>query len=559
MKIGYFPDKHIGNNVTSFLQEHATNQPDRVALYYPSKKLFDGDTIVHDRITYSQLNQSGASFAYGLQQQGVSRGDRILLFLPISVEFYISIAGIQRMGAIPVLLESAARIEQIDAIVKNAKPVGIVSNGEALQLFSALLDMHRISIRISTTDVEKGITKFTDLLTDCLQDIVAVGQHDTALITYTTGSSGTPKGADRTHRFLAAQHYALKRLFPYHDTDIDLPVFPVFALNNIASGIQTVLPAIDVSRPTPNDTRILLSQIQACGVNSMTLAPSSFRTMAHYCKTNTITLSTMRRVLTGGAPISETDIATFVEIAPHCQSWILYGSTEVEPIATIESREMLAALPQREGGNITEIGVNVGKIDPELTAKFITIDPNPIPIGIDITTIAVKDGAVGELIVTGEHVCRAYYNNDEAFLRAKIKDTNENIWHRTGDLGRQDTDGYLWIVGRVHNVVEHHGEYFFPVRCEIMLKDLPHVINAAYVGIDENGQQSIIAVVTLEPDVATDTQYQTDVRNTILALFENSHIPLDRVFFMENIPMDVRHHSKVNYFLLRQQLHELLA
>ncbi len=558
MNIGYFPGKHRNNNVSSFLEKHAFYYPDRVALYYPSIDPTVADGITHRTITYRELNQSGAALAHGLKKSGITTGDRVLLFLPISPEFYLSIAGIQRIGAIPVLLDAAVGKDRIEDIVQNAQPVGIITTGATLLLLTTLLDAYHIQIRISTTDGESGSTKFTNLLTNTSQDIVAVQQDDTALVTYTSGSSGAPKGANRTHRFLAAQHYALKRLFPYNETDIDLPVFPVFTLNNIASGIQTVLPAIDVSRPAPNDTNTLLNQIQQCRVNSMTLAPSSFRTMARYCKTNGITLPTLRRVLTGGAPISETDISAFIEIAPNCQSWILYGSTEVEPIATIESREMLSVKPSEDRNNITEVGVNVGKIDPELTAAFIAINPKPI-LGTDIATISVNDGDVGELIVAGEHVCRGYYHNDEAFLRAKIKDANGIIWHRTGDLGRRDPDGYLWIVGRVHNVVKRHGEYFFPVRCEIMLKDIPSVSNAAYVSVDSNNQQYIVAVVTLERTVADTPHNQTTTRNTIIELFTNAHIPLDQVVFMETIPMDVRHHSKVDYTLLQKQLHEILS
>src|SRR5690606_1967444 len=89
---------------------------------------------------------------------------------------------------------------------------------------------------------------------------VAVEKEHTALITFTTGSSGTPKGADRGHRFLAAQHYALNRHLPYNADDVDLPVFPIFSLNNLAAGVKTVIPAIDVGAPNERDPILLYAQ-----------------------------------------------------------------------------------------------------------------------------------------------------------------------------------------------------------------------------------------------------------------------------------------------------------
>jgi olefin beta-lactone synthetase len=413
----------------------------------------------------------------------------------------------------------------------------------------------KIRIAIDNCAAQKDVMQFSDLLKGKAKKIDPVKKNDTALITYTTGSTGAPKGANRTHRFLASQHYALKRLFPYKSNDIDLPVFPVFALNNIASGITTVIPAINISRPDPEDSKTLVSQIKACEVSCMTLAPSSFRNVAGYCSTEKISLDGISRVLTGGAPISETDILRFMKAAPHSKNWILYGSTEVEPIAYIESREMLSIKPPR-WKNTTKIGVNVGKIDKALNYKFINIETGNIGDDFEINEIEVNIGEVGELIVAGEHVCEEYYKNEEAFARAKIRDKNGVVWHRTGDLARMDKDGFLWIVGRKHNIIKRGAEYFFPVRPEIILKDLSPVVNAAYLNIDHNDKKIIIAVVTLERESEA---IKKSCRKEIAKVFEKNKLPLDRVVFMKEVPMDVRHHSKVDYDKLRQKLYEVLA
>ena len=557
MKIGYYQGKNKKNNVVSFLEEHAEQQPDKVAFYFLPKESTQSGEFNHDSITYGDFNDKVCSLAGGLSEIGIKKNDRVLIFIPISPELYISIAAFQCLGAIPVLLDSWSRQEQLAATVRNSKPRGIIAPAAWLQAYEGYLNSFGISIRISADEKSDSTKIFglPNLLSEKSEKIMPVEQNHTALITYTTGSSGVPKGANRTHRFLSAQHYALKRLFTYKQTDVDLPVFPVFALNNIASGITTVLPAIDISKPNLEDSKILLSQISKCKVNCMTLAPSSFRNLAIYCDTKGILLDNVSRVLTGGAPISETDIQRFVSIAPNSQNWILYGSTEVEPIAYIESKEMLSIkLPERT--NATKIGVNVGKIDKMLRYKFIDVEIGNISHLVKIQDTEVGKGEIGELVVAGEHVCEGYYRNKEAFARTKIEDASGTIWHRTGDLARIDERGYLWIVGRKHNVIKRGGEYFFPVRPEILLKDMPSVANAAYLDFENNGARQIAAVVTLKK---SDKNNQQECRRKISKIFKRENLPLDAVIFMEEIPMDVRHHSKVDYSTLRKKLYEILT
>lgn len=555
MRIGYFPQKHTKNNIAFFLEEHAQKQPHKIAFYFLPSGVSVDKNIQHNSIMYRDFNDKVSIFSGSLLRSGIKKGNRVIIFVAISPELYISIAGLQRIGAIPVLIDSLARKEQLGEILQNSQPKGVIAPIEFLKAFRTNLDFFGIQTRISTNTYseEENTISFNKLLKGKAKKIVPVEQNDTALITYTTGSSGTPKGANRTHRFLAAQHYALKRLFPYSSNDIDLPVFPVFTLNNIASGISTVIPAIDISKPNQKDSQTLVFQIKKCGVNSMTLAPSSFRNLAAYCITKNILLNKISRVLTGGAPISETDILRFMKIAPSSKNWILYGSTEVEPISYIESQEMLSTnIPKWT--NITKIGVNVGKIDKELNHKFINIEAGNFDENVKVKKNEVKEGEVGELIVAGENVCQEYYRNEEAFFRTKIKDEDGTVWHRTGDLARIDKSGFLWIVGRKHNVIKQGTEYFFPVRPEIILKDLPHIVNAAYLDIEHNGKNSVFVVVTLE---RKDGAIEELCRKKITKVFKKENLPLDEIVFMEEIPMDVRHHSKVDYNKLRQKLHEV--
>ncbi|MFW5884774.1 MAG: AMP-binding protein [Patescibacteria group bacterium] len=548
MKIGYYPNKDVRNNVSAFVQNHAKECSQKIAFYYKLKAEENKNSL--RCVNYGDFYEMVKAFPGNLAEMGIKKGDRIIVFSPISYELYVSIIGLQHMGAVPVLIDSISRIEQLKDVIGNSEPVGIIADSEWLKMIEdnkVIKESEWLNRKI-TIGQYKGKWKvfdFKEIKKNLTSEVVPVSGEDTALITYTTGSSGVPKGVDRTHNFLSAQHYALKRLFPYKRDDIDMPVFPVFALNNIASGISTVIPEADISRGDSKNLRAVLSQLEDCNVNCMTLSPSSFYNLALFCKENKKKLNRISRVLTGGAPISENEIRKFIEIVPNSQNWILYGSTEVEPISFIESREMISIRPKKHK-NITQAGVNVGKIDKALSYKLIGLE-NRDKKSENLLRRVVKEGEVGELVVSGEHVCKKYYNNKEAFKKAKLIDTDGSIWHRTGDLARVES-GVLWIVGRKHNIIRHEGNIYFPVRPEIILKDIKGVLNAAYL---ETEKHNILAVLVVENGFNKEK-----IEIKVFEKFLKKSIPLDLVVFMDQIPMDVRHHSKVDYKKLKQQLHE---
>jgi acyl-CoA synthetase (AMP-forming)/AMP-acid ligase II len=264
----------------------------------------------------------------------------------------------------------------------------------------------------------------------------------------------------------------------------------------------------------------------------------------------------LRRAVTGGAPISRDDLRAFRQAAPAAEVWVLYGSTEVEPIAHIEASGVLsAASPESSDPEWLDEGVNVGHIDSGLRSRFLKIRKEPIPPLPSEEAwreLEVRPGEVGELVVAGEHVCRDYFNNAEAFARAKIVDHEGVVWHRTGDLGRLDEQGRLRIVGRIHNVISRQGKHLFPVRAEILLKRLPFVQQSAFLSLpDANLGERAVCVVT--PKTAEPSQHVT-WEEEIRRIFAKNGIPVDDVVFFAQIPMDPRHHSKVEYDLLRQDL-----
>ncbi len=569
MKLGYFDGEHPKNNVYGFLERHLEKHPDRVCLRWASRPAVaawiaaPGSALPHEQLTFAGLEDLVARVAAGYLALNVKKGDRAILFVPMSPELYVAMFALQKIGAIPVFLDSWARRQHLAISAEAVAPRIMISFERAFELCAAVPALASIPIKISLgpTTAAPGTyaAKLEDLVrTPSKAEVAPVSREHTALITFTTGSSGVPKGANRSHRFLAAQHYALDACIPYAAGDVDLPVFPIFSLNNLAGGVTTVIPAFDVGTPAPHDPHLLLAQIQACGVTTVTLSPSLLNGLSGHCLKNGLELGTLRRGVAGGAAISRENVADYVRVAPQSELWVLYGSTEAEPIAHVEAKDMLSFEPREDDPEWVDEGVNVGHFADDLAYRFIRISKDPITISKaeDWREIEVEAGDVGELIVAGEHVCGDYYNNPEAFQRAKIRDERGVVWHRTGDLGRLDERGYLWLVGRVHNAIARGGTYAFPVRAEIILKRLPFVEKAAFLGMPhpELGESAVCVVVPKGVEKIDDHDSRVAWTAMIQRIMKKNGVPVDATVFRAQIPMDPRHHSKVEYDVLRAEL-----
>jgi acyl-CoA synthetase (AMP-forming)/AMP-acid ligase II/pimeloyl-ACP methyl ester carboxylesterase len=562
-KIGYHAGEDQRNNVISYMEKHLREFPERIALRWANRESlakWDGSPttpIQHDEINYKNFAMRINSFARGLLDLGIQKGDRVIIFLPMSLDMYTAMFAVQRIGAIAVFLDSWARSHHLGASAKCVDPKAMISFQQAFALVDQVPEFSTMPIRVLYGPGDKGTHKFQDLLKTEPSPIAAVASEFTALITFTTGSTGTPKGANRTHRFLSAQHHALSHVIPYTEKDKDMPAFPIFSLNNLASGVTTILPAVDLAQPSERDSAILACQILNEKLTCTTLSPSMLVGLAKFCKEKNIQLSGLRRVVTGGAPISKDDVKNFYEIAPQTDLWILYGSTEAEPMAHIEGREMLAEKPASDP-EIIEEGVNVGHISEDIQYKFIRTKDGPIEFDkTGWSKLEVPTGEVGEFICTGDHVCREYYNNPEAFKSTKIMDDQNRVWHRTGDLAYIDGKKDLWIVGRVNNAIERAGAYYFPVRAEVLLKRLNFVYRCAFLGVpDAKLGQATYAVVELPADTDKGTFDFAAARAEVQRVFAKNSIPVDQIKFVHKVPMDPRHHSKVEYKALRDQLND---
>jgi acyl-CoA synthetase (AMP-forming)/AMP-acid ligase II len=442
--------------------------------------------------------------------------------VPMSPELYISMLAVIRCGAAAVFVDPWIPMRQIAAFAAFAEPDGFIGIPKSHLLRLMNRRLAGIRITVSTGPVCLGLPAGASLN--------GIGRHNPgmepaavlpgtpALITFTSGSSGVPKGANRTHGFLCAQYAALCSELDYRDADIDMPMFPVFALRNLAAGIPSVVPDMDFRNVAEVDAEKISAQIRAHSVSLVTASPPFIDRLAALPNP-----PALRKIFTGGAPVNAGQLERWHAAFPNTGIEILYGSTEAEPVAHLTSRERLAAESSE--------GFCCGKPTNLLQTRIVQIRKGAIaPEELDALTL--NPGETGELLVAGNHVCRDYFRNPAAIAENKIIEANGTCWHRMGDTGYFDSDGRFFLTGRVHSTIVRNGKILHAQLVEAAVqKQLPGALRVA--ALEQDGK--LIVVIQGDP--------------------VEHGIDADRVIFTRKpLPLDPRHKSKIDYRKLRELL-----
>lgn len=520
-----------GHNVLSILTEVARRHPDRPALI-----------MKEGSITFADLRERIDRASSGLQRLGLQPGDRAIVMIPMSIDLYVAMLALLDLGAIAVFVDPWIGWRQIAAFAAFAEPRAYlgIPRSHVLRLLSARLRSIPITVttgkRLGPVPARRTLSEIEEPAGDGA--VHASQPDDPALITFTSGSSGEPKGANRTHRFLLAQHRALAAELPAREGDVDMPMFPVFALNNLAVGVPSVVPAMDFRRVDRVDAAAILRQMREHGVTTCTASPPFFDRLCSAMATGQN--PGLRRILTGGAPVSDAQLVAWRRALPGTEILVAYGSTEAEPVAHLSAEERLEA---KSDVRPASPGYCAGRPIERIRAKVIRIHPGPVELE-DWKDWELPPGEIGELVVTGDHVCRDYYRNPKAVKENKIVEADGTVWHRMGDTGYFDGQGRFWIAGRVHSTIRRGGELVHPQLVEQAARgDDSRIRRIAAVGLGER------VVLVIETEAGE--ELKEDVERRLAAAGQTvDEIRLTR----KPLPVDPRHNSKIDYARLRDRL-----
>lgn len=512
-------EKHF--NIVDLFLSAAEKYPTQVAII--DKK---------QRITFAELKEEVQATAVYLLQKGIQQGDRVLVFVPMSIDLYRIVLALFQIGATAVFLDewvNKKRMEECCKIAKCRAFIGI-TKAKVLSFFS--LELRQIPIRLGTKFISDANYKLTH---------AQVQSDHTALITFTTGSTGTPKAAKRTHGFLLEQFKVLAEKTNPQPGEISLSTLPIVLLINLASGCTSLITGFKIRKPESMNAGKILDQILFHKVNSITASPFFIKHLAKCAFAQQMQFPLLKKIFTGGAAVFPAEAKIYSQAFPQTHIEIVYGSTEAEPISSISVEELLKE-------NVFTKGLNVGKPASSADVKIIRIQNGNIdcPDETAFQQFILPWGSIGEIIVSGPHVLDAYFNNNEALKRNKIF-VGDKCWHRTGDSGFQFADGTLFLTGRCNSLIHLNHKIVTPFLYENYFQTIPGI--EAGTVLEEEGQ--IIAVIK-SLSGADKKKISEHLQNTSEPL-----ISFDAIKWISTMPRDPRHHSRIDYDRLRLALQSL--
>jgi len=530
-------------NVASHLKRVAEITPYKRAVVYPTGRDNCG-RVTYSHLTFLQLDRESDCLAHGMQSAGITRGTRTILMVKPGLEFFIIIFSLFKTGAVPVVVDPGMGIRRMVACFKEGRPeafIGIPTAHVLRTLHPKFFKTLKTRVTVGRRWFWRGFTLRQLRRTPWTPYSMAQTRtDDTAAILFTTGSTGPAKGAIYTHGNFDAQLGHIKSHLKISSDEIDLSTFPLFALFWPALGITSVIPDMDPTKPARVNPKNIIEAILNQGVTSMFASPALLNRVGEYGKKNRITLPSIKRVISAGAPVSASIIEQFSSmLCGNAEIHTPYGATEAVPIISITSNEILS-----ETRKLSEqgYGICIGRPINDLKICIIKVSDDPIDKWSE--ELRVPDGEIGEISVKGDLVTRNYFGRPESDALAKIKD-QDSFWHRMGDVGWKDSKGRIWFCGRKSHRVATENRTLFTIPCEAIFNNHPRVYRSALVGIGPLHRQKPVICIELKRHKIK--YNKKTLKNELLELAQQHELTreIETVLFHPSFPVDIRHNSKI--------------
>ena len=432
----------------------------RGARYYPDRIALASDG---KSSTFRELHDRVSRIAAALSRGGFSVGDRLAILLPNEPEYIELIYACTWLGVIAVPLNTRLSAAELDRVLADATPRGLIRHS-SLPAPTAQLPWQLV---IDEEPLDVGSTSCPDALYDPEAILAFI---------YTSGTTGRPKGVVLTHANILADLDHVNYWMPYKEGGVYLHAAPIFHIADFP--IMFAAPAF--------------------GARQVTLpkfSPRAFcETVARERVTHTVLVPTMINLLSQFQEIGKYDLSSLEVLG--------YGGSPMAPGLIHRTRELLPHLELVQVYGLSETGFLTGLQDHEHTEERLLSCGRTCP-GIDLRVVdesgkEVGTGRPGEVVVRGANVMRRYWNDPEETAVA-FRDG----MFRTGDVGYQDADGYVYIMDRLKDMIVTGGENVYPGEVEAVIYEHPAVREAAVFGIpDPQWGELVMAYVVLKPGAA---------------------------------------------------------
>ncbi len=471
-------------NLASILFDSASSRGDAVAL-----RLDDAE------VSYSTLDGASAHVAGLLKEKGVQPGDRVGVMLPNVPYFAVVYYGILRAGAIVV---------PMNVLLKGREVAFYCSDPESKVMFawSDFAEAAEAGAEQAGTEcilVKPG--EFENLVGAAPAETAVAGrdEDDTAVILYTSGTTGKPKGAELTHSSLRRNCEVMARVFGLGAEAVTLGALPLFHSFGQTCGMNATIAAGGCLTLIPRfDPAKALEIIQRDRVNVFEGVPTMYAAMLNLPDGDSYDTSSLAVCVSGGAAMPVEVMRAFEEKFD-CKILEGYGLSETSPVASFNHPDR-----ERKPGSI---GTPIEGVEMKL---------------------ADEENGVGEIAIRGHNVMKGYWSNPEA-----TQQVMRDGWFHTGDLAQVDDDGYFFIVDRKKDMIIRGGYNVYPREIEEVLYEHPAVREAAVVGVphDELGEEVGAAVALKDGQDASAEDLQAFVKEQVAAY----KYPR-RIWFVDELP-----------------------
>ena len=468
--------------------------------YGPFKSLIYEDGEEVREYTNIEIAREATQLAVGLRNLGIEKGDRVIVMMLNCPEVIISYQAIARAGAIIIPVLPLLKGPEVRYIAENSAAKAVITGPILLPLLgNALADIPTMQYIIST-DIEGEekdewrtytVHAYKNVVTGgaaCadhyLEDLVGVSlvPDDPAVILYTSGTTGHPKGVLLTHRNVVSNATSSRSSGAVDEEtpsvhEAQLAILPLaHAYGLVASNVGYLNGVVAVLHPRFDITAVL-SAIERYRINAFAGVPAMFVALLYSPDADKFDTSSLQYCVSGSAPLPLAILEGF-EQKFGCPILEGYGLSEASAVLTGHGQD----IPRKPG--------SVGKPISDVEIRIVDANDNPLPLG-----------EIGEIIARGPNIMQGYYNMPEETAAAL-----RNGWLHTGDMGRFDEDGYLYIVERKKDLIIRGGFNIYPRDIEEVLNRHPAVIESAVVGIpSERMGEEVKAFVVTRADVDAKT------------------------------------------------------
>src|SRR4051794_28902014 len=477
-------------SLAKLLTETAAEHGDRTAL-----RLDDAE------LTYSQLDEASARVAALLRDKGIEPGDRVGVMLPNVPYFAVAYYGVLRAGGVVVPMNVLLKGREVGFYLKDPGAKIIFAWHDFLEAAQTGADDAGAEI----IDVKPGEIEGRIFEHEPDFDVADVAEGDTAVILYTSGTTGQPKGAELTHSNLKRNAEASAALFALDENVVVLGALPLFHSFGQTCGMNATISRGGCLSLIPRfDPAKALEIIERDKVKVFEGVPTMYGAMLHLPDRENYDTSSLELCASGGAALPVELLRGFDE-AFHCKVLEGYGLSETSPVASFNHPDK-----ERKPGSI---GTPIRGVQ----MKVVDEDGNDLPTG-----------EVGEIVIKGHNVMKGYWNKPEATADA-IKDG----WFHSGDMAKVDDDGYFFIVDRKKDMIIRGGYNVYPREIEEVLYEHPAVREAAVVGVphDDLGEEVGAAVVLKDGETVGADELQAYMKENVAAYKYPRHI-----WFVSELP-----------------------